>query len=119
MSLVCCNCNKPLTESEAVRTDEFKEFSSRVKQYCNTCFIKEVKNGFGNYFIGDCEVCNSPLVLQYDDEETISLAKDVYTVHYVCKKIKDTMDKGNEEEVERMEQEDHDWLILYTIQPDS
>ncbi|WP_017754078.1 hypothetical protein [Calidifontibacillus oryziterrae] len=28
------------------------------------------------------------------------------------------MDKGNEDEVVRMEQEDHDWLILYTIQPD-
>ncbi|WP_174731980.1 hypothetical protein [Mesobacillus harenae] len=119
MTQMACNkCKKVLNPEEIIKTDEFKEYGSNVKQYCTNCFIREVKHGFGNYNIGNCEVCNSPLILQYDYEETISLAQDDYTVNYVCKKVKEAMDNGNDDEVERLDQEDHDWLILYTIQPD-
>lgn len=115
---ICTHCNRSIDDNNIIRTDEFKEFGSEVKNYCPECFLEGVKNGFGHYEIGCCSVCNSQLVLQHDDEETISLAQDDYTVHYVCEKIKAAMDRDDENEVERLEQDEHDWLILYTIQPD-
>lgn len=118
MNLNCCKCKKTIEESDVIRTDEFKEFGSEVKSYCADCFLKEVKHGFGDYKIGHCEVCKSPLVLQFDDEETISLAQDDYTVHFTCEKVKEAIDKNDEHEIESLEEEEHDWLILYTIQPD-
>lgn len=81
-------------------------------------FLENVKRGFGNYEIGNCEVCGSTLVLQFDDEETISLAREDYIVNFICEKVKEAIEKEDEAEVERLEQEDHDCLILYTIQPD-
>jgi hypothetical protein len=118
LNIHCCRCNRPLKEDEVIKTDEFKEYGSEVKNYCPTCFLENVKTGFGNYEIGNCEVCGSPLVLQYDDEETISLAREDYTVHFICEKVKEAIDREDEAEVERLEQEEHEWLILYTIQPD-
>lgn len=117
MEINCCKCGQSITDSKLVKTDEFKEYGSKVKNYCPDCFIIEVKHGFGNYNIGHCTVCDSPLVLQHDDEETVSLAQDDYTVHFVCEKLKAAIDREDENEVEHLEQDEHDWLILYTIQP--
>lgn len=114
----CTICNRNISEENMIKTDEFKEYGSEVKSYCPDCFIKGVINGFGNYNIGQCTVCNCPLVLQHDDKEVISLAQDDYTVHYVCKKLKLAIDRNDEKEVERLEEDDHDWLILFTVQPD-
>jgi len=118
LSILCSNCNKTLSENEVIKTDEFKEFGSEIKSYCPACFLENVKTGFGNYEIGNCGVCNSPLVLQYDDEETVSLAREDYTVHFICQKVKDAVERNDEVEIERLEEEDHEWLILYTIEPD-
>lgn len=100
-------------------TDEFKDDDSEVKNYCSVCFLDSVKTGFGNYEIGNCGICGSPLVLQYDDEETIDLAQEEYTVHFVCEKVKEAYERENEEEIERLEEEDHEWSILYTVQPET
>lgn len=118
MTLNCCKCHKEITENEILKTDEFREFKSEVKIYCKDCFLEGVRTGFGHYEVGDCSVCNSSLVLEHEDEETISLAQEDFTVHFVCEKVKAAMDNGHEIEVERLDQENHDWLILYTIEPD-
>lgn len=114
----CAKCNKEIDSKEVIKTDEFKEYGLEIKNYCPTCFLESVKNGFGNTEIGNCQICNSPLVLQFDDEETISVAQDDFTVHYVCEKVKEAYERNNEEEIDRLENEDHEWLILYTIQPE-
>lgn len=117
--ITCSKCKESYISEEIVQTDEFNVYGSEVKNYCNSCFVEGVKVGFGNYDIGNCHVCSNPLVLQFDEEETISVAKDDQTVHYICKKIKDTLNQDNLAEVERLESEDHDSLILYTLNPDS
>ncbi|MFJ8236348.1 hypothetical protein ACIQ34_11440 [Ureibacillus sp. NPDC094379] len=114
----CSKCNRSLNPEDIIKTDEFKEYGSEVKNYCASCFIEGAKIGFGNISLGNCEVCDNPLVLQYDDKETISLAKEDFTVHYICKKVKDAIAEGKEEEVERLEKEVHSELIIYTIEPD-
>ncbi len=101
-----------------IRTDEFKEYGSEIKNLCSSCFLKGVVSGFGNYEIGNCDVCNSSLVLQHNNEETIFQAQDDYTVSFICKKLKNAIDTQSDNEIERIEKEEHDWLILYTIQPD-
>lgn len=113
----CCKCGKTLTEEEVIKTDELTKLSSEIKNYCPECFLENVKIGFGNYNIGNCDVCYNPLVLQYDDEETISLARKNLTVHFVCKTVKDAIDSGNQEALECLDEEEHGWLILYTIEP--
>ncbi|WJN45178.1 hypothetical protein QUH71_01360 [Priestia aryabhattai] len=114
----CTQCNKEIADDEVVKTDEFKEYGAEVKNYCPECFLEGVKHGFGNYEIGICSVCQSPLVLQTDEEGTIHNAQFDMTVHYTCEKVKAAEEKGDETEIERLESEDHDWLILYTIEPD-
>ena len=104
----CCKCNFPLSKNEVIKTDEFKSFGSEIKNYCSSCFIENVKTGFGEQ--EKCGSCGSTLVLEFDDEETISLAQDDFTVHFVCEKIK--------ESPELMDEDEHDTLILYTIAPD-
>ncbi|WP_059170471.1 hypothetical protein [Bacillus sp. FJAT-27445] len=118
MKSKCKKCGAAIAESEIIKTDELRDFGSSVHNYCSSCFIQEVKIGFGNDEIGNCNICNSPLVLQHDDEETVSLAQFDCTVHFVCEKIKMASENENEEEVVRLEDEGHDCLILYTIQPD-
>jgi hypothetical protein len=114
----CTKCKRSINEEEIIKTDEFREYGSEIKNYCPTCFLEEVKRGFGNYEIGNCEVCNSPLVLQYDDEETISLAREDFAVHFICPKVKAAIEKDDIAEIERLDEEEHGWLILYTIEPD-
>lgn len=116
MATNCCCCNKLLAEIDVIKTDEFKEFGSEVKKYCSTCFLENVKIGFGK--LSTCDTCGSSLILKYDNDETISLAQDDYTVHFICEKVKEAAEKGNETEIDRLEKEEHDWLILYTIQPE-
>lgn len=62
---------------------------------------------FGNYNIGNCAVCFNPLVLRYDDEDTISLACKNSTVHFVCKTVKDAIDSDNQESLECLNEEEH------------
>ncbi|WP_226537427.1 hypothetical protein [Fictibacillus halophilus] len=111
-TVTCVKCNKSIASKDIIKTDEFKQSRSEVKNYCPLCFIAEVKNGFGNYKIGECSICKSPLVLQHDVEETVSLAQEDFTVHFVCNKIKNEINNS------LGENSNHDELILYTIQPD-
>lgn len=110
----CVRCQK---NRECVQTDEFGHFGDPLKSYCAECFVHEVKSGFHRYEIGDCTVCQQPLVLQYDDEETFSLAQDEGLVHYVCPELKAAFLQQNEVDIERL-WDSHDELILYIIQPD-
>ncbi|MBT2679279.1 hypothetical protein J7E38_09710 [Bacillus sp. ISL-35] len=114
----CCKCNKVILEKDLIKTDEFKKFGSEVKNYCPDCFLLYVKNGFGNYNIGNCEVCNTPLVLQYDEEETLLLAREDFTVHFICRKVRDAEANNDETEIEQLDKEEHDWFVVYTIEPD-
>jgi hypothetical protein len=111
-TIICIKCKKNYTAEEIIKTDEFSNME--VRNYCSSCFIDEVKNGFGHYEIGKCTICDNNLVLQFDDEETINLAKEDFTVHFICKKLKDI-----EENIEfnNLNENKHDELILYTIQP--
>lgn len=113
MSINCCKCNKLLNKDTVIETDEFREHGSEIKNYCPSCFIEAVQNGFGHYEIGNCSICNSPMVLEHSEEETVSLAQIDYTVHFTCKKVKDAHDK-----IDRLEEENHDWIGYYTIQPE-
>ncbi|KAB7707113.1 hypothetical protein F9802_08870 [Bacillus aerolatus] len=115
--VTCSKCNRAIDSEEAIKTDKFQSYGSEVKGYCPSCFLQDVEKGFDNYEIDNCVVCNSPLVLQFDNEETLSLAREDYTVHFTCKKVKDAIERDDQAEIERLDKEDHDWLIVYTIQP--
>jgi hypothetical protein len=116
--ITCEKCHKQFDEELIVQTDEFKE-EGEIKNYCSTCFVEGAKNGFGHYDIGRCEVCNSPLVLQYDEEETVELVKFDGTVHYICSKVRDALEKdASEEEMQKLEEEEHEYLIVYAIEPE-
>ncbi|WP_108670236.1 hypothetical protein [Peribacillus acanthi] len=114
---VCAKCNKDFDHSELILTDEFKD-DAGVKSYCSSCFIEGVKTGFGHYDIGKCGVCNSLLVLQFDNQETVELAKVDGTVHYICKKVHDALERGNENELNKLEEEEHEFLIVYAVEPE-
>lgn len=119
MNITCVRCNQLLNEDEVIKTDEIKEYGSEVKNYCAPCFLKYIKNAFNTITEEDnCSICKSPLVVENDDEELISLAKSDNIVHFVCEKIKNAREQGDEAEVERLEDEGHDWLGLYTIAVD-
>lgn len=108
MIINCCKCNIHLTQNDVIKTDEFKIFGSEIKNYCSKCFLENVKSGFGNP--EKCSTCGSSLTIRFDDEETISQAKEDYTVDFICEKLLKTPEQFDEDE--------HDSLILYTIQPD-
>ncbi|WP_163102109.1 hypothetical protein [Peribacillus alkalitolerans] len=114
---VCAKCNNTFDNNELILTDEFKD-EAGVKSYCSSCFIEGVKTGFGHYDIGSCGVCNNPLVLQFDDKETVELAKVDGTVHYICKKVHDALQRGNENELNKLEEEEHEFLIVYAVEPE-
>jgi hypothetical protein len=113
----CSSCQKEVDTEKLVETDEFKEYGSPVKVYCPDCFLKGAKIGFGNYEIDACDVCNENLILQFDEEETLSLAIHDYTVHYVCPKVKKAIEKEDENLINKLDEEGHNSLILYTIAP--
>lgn len=117
MMEICTYCRKEFENDQIVKTDEFNEYGSEVKNYCPDCFLKGVKHGFENYEIGNCRICKSPLIPLHDDEELISQAQEDFTVHFVCEKMKTAIENGHQQEIERLEQEEHDFLITYTIQP--
>jgi len=112
----CCSCNEFVSVDKIIKTNEFKEYQSEIKLYCDNCFLANVENGFGK--LDNCSICESSLVLQFDNEETIALAQDDFTVHYVCRKVKEATEKNDAIELEKLVEEDHDWLICYTVQPD-
>ncbi|MDF0728438.1 hypothetical protein PY093_17510 [Cytobacillus sp. S13-E01] len=58
------------------------------------------------------------MVLQFDDQETISLVREDFSVHFICEKVKKAIERDVQGEIEVLDEENHEWLILYTIQPD-
>ncbi|MGH1443811.1 MAG: hypothetical protein ACRAUN_10010 [Exiguobacterium profundum] len=113
----CVSCNKQLTEHEIIHTDELGHFGDPIKQYCDSCFIEGAKIGFHKLEIGCCTACQQPLVLQFDKEETASLAREDKTVHYICPQLLEAYQQQNEELIEQLE-DVHDQFIFYVIQPD-
>ena len=117
MTTKCYKCNQTIKNEELIKTDEFKEYGAEIQNYCPSCFLENVKSGFGNYDVGNCEICNSALVLEHNDSEIILQAQEDYTVSFICAKFKKALDRNNDVEIQKLEDEGHDGIMLYTIQP--
>ena len=101
-NLTCDHCRK--TTDELIETDEYRK-TKELKQYCETCFLDLLKNGFGHYDPDHCD-CGGKMILAHDDEEIISMLRDDGTIHYVCER------NINQED------DNHDWFALYVVEPD-
>ncbi|KQL35267.1 hypothetical protein [Psychrobacillus sp. FJAT-21963] len=110
---VCNGCQKSFEESLLITTDHFR--GEALVQYCDVCFLEGARDGFGDKSL-QCE-CGEKMILDQDDEEVLSLAKDQEVIFYRCKKVVEARLAKNYDLVEQMEDE-HEWVGLYVIQPE-
>ena len=110
---VCHGCQQSFEESALISTDHFR--GEDLVRYCYTCFLEGAREGFGDKDL-QCE-CGEKMILDQDDEEVLSLAKDNEVIFYRCKKVVEARLAEKYDLVEQLE-DDHEWVGLYVTQPE-
>lgn len=84
MEVICPICNKTHEENQMVMFDEFGHLEiPRIA--CKSCFIEEIRKGFGSFNPGTCEVCGEKLVPFLDEIDDIFEEQIIW---YQCSKEK-------------------------------